>query len=65
MPLYEFKCPKCGHEFDVIQKFSDDPPKCPAKLEDGTACDSEVEKKVSRNSFQLKGGGWFNDTYGK
>jgi len=30
MPTYGYKCPKCGHEFDVFQKMSDtNRPKCP------------------------------------
>ncbi|MCK4390869.1 MAG: zinc ribbon domain-containing protein [Desulfobacterales bacterium] len=30
MPLYEFRCPKCGHEFEQIVFLSDKGPmKCP------------------------------------
>jgi len=30
MPLYEYKCENCGHQFEVIQKFSDPlADKCP------------------------------------
>jgi putative FmdB family regulatory protein len=30
MPLYEYKCKKCGHHFERIVKFSDKPmKKCP------------------------------------
>ena len=25
MPLYEYRCEACGHQFEVIQKFSDEP----------------------------------------
>ena len=25
MPLYEYECDACGHRFEVIQKFSDEP----------------------------------------
>jgi len=25
VPLYEYECKKCGHRFEVIQKFSDKP----------------------------------------
>lgn len=58
MPIYEYVCTACGHEFDEIQKFSDKPiRKCPecSKL--------KVEKKVSLSGFQLKGGGWYADGY--
>ena len=59
MPLYEYICKECGHEFDVLQSFSDDPisicEKCGAE---------EVVKKISIPSFALKGGGWYKDHYG-
>jgi putative FmdB family regulatory protein len=58
MPLYEYRCLKCGHQLEVLQKFSDRPlrrcPECPGKL----------EKLISRTSFQLKGGGWYDQGYG-
>ncbi|HNU74483.1 MAG TPA: zinc ribbon domain-containing protein, partial [Deltaproteobacteria bacterium] len=25
MPIYEYKCLKCHHEFEAVQKFSDAP----------------------------------------
>lgn len=59
MPMYEYRCPDCAHEFEVIQKFSDDPisvcPKCAA---------ANVKKLISRTNFALKGGGWYSDHYG-
>lgn len=59
MPIYEYGCPDCGHHFDVIQKFSDDPvtlcPSCAA---------TNVKKRVTASSFVLKGGGWYKDHYG-
>lgn len=60
MPIYEYRCQKCGHELEVMQKISDpapDPcPKCGAA--------QGLERLVSRSSFQLKGGGWYSDLYG-
>ena len=36
MPIYEYRCASCGHQFDVQQRFSDAPltvcPKCQGKL---------------------------------
>ncbi len=59
MPIYEYACPDCGHKFDEIQKFTDDPisvcPKCAA---------TNVKKLISATSFVLKGGGWYKDHYG-
>lgn len=59
MPIYEYRCPDCGHEFEVMQRMSDDPVKvCP----DCSA--ANVSKLISRTSFVLKGGGWYKDHYG-
>ncbi|MED5374520.1 MAG: zinc ribbon domain-containing protein [Myxococcota bacterium] len=59
MPIYEYRCPDCGHQFEAIQKMSDDPIKlCPE-------CGKEqVTKLLSQTAFHLKGGGWATDNYG-
>ncbi|MFZ5482111.1 MAG: FmdB family zinc ribbon protein [Myxococcota bacterium] len=59
MPIYEYTCPDCGHDFEVLQKFSDDPVKtCPT-------CNADnVRKRISLASFALKGDGWYKDHYG-
>ena len=58
MPIYEYRCPVCGHEVEVLQRLSDPPPKC-------EECEEEpvMEKQVSATSFSLKGGGWASDGY--
>jgi putative FmdB family regulatory protein len=58
MPIYEYACQACGHEFEEMQKISDPPiRKCPV-------CGKrKVEKQLSLGSFQLKGGGWYADGY--
>jgi len=60
MPLYEYRCKACGHVMEVLQKLSDPPVR---------KCDQcsgrSVEKLLSRTSFQLKGGGWYGEGYGK
>jgi putative FmdB family regulatory protein len=58
MPLYEYRCKKCGEQFEVIQKFSDRP------LRTCRACKGKLEKLISRSSFALKGGGWYAEGYG-
>ena len=59
MPLYEYQCKKCGHRFEKIQKFSDEPIKvCPK-------CGGEVEQLLSAPAVQFKGGGWYVTDYAK
>ena len=56
MPIYEYRCPKCG-VFDVMQKITEKPlRKCPT-------CKEKVDKLVSHTSFQLKGSGWYLTDY--
>lgn len=58
MPIYEYRCSKCG-EFEYMQKITDDPlKKCPT-------CRRKVTKLISNSSFQLKGSGWYMTDYGK
>ena len=58
MPIYEYACAACSHQFEEWQKITDKPvktcPKCKAK---------KVERLISQTSFQLKGGGWYSDLY--
>jgi putative FmdB family regulatory protein len=58
MPVYEYACDKCGHEFEREQKMADPPvktcPECKGR---------KVTKLISRSSFVLKGGGWYADGY--
>ena len=70
MPLYEYRCPDCGHEVEVLQPFDAAPPACPmCFIRLPPAYDGPVRtpmvKKVSRSSFELVGGGWAKDGYGK
>ena len=58
MPIYEYACGKCGHEFEVEQRITADPvktcPECRAR---------KVKRLISQTSFVLKGGGWYSDLY--
>ena len=59
MPIYEYKCTKCAHEFQSMQKFSDEPvSQCPT-------CGAPVKKLISKSSFHLKGSGWYLTDYAK
>ena len=58
MPTYEYACRACDHEFERDQRISDKPvKKCPS-------CGKmQARRLISRTSFVLKGGGWYNDLY--
>lgn len=59
MPIYEYRCQDCGHEFERMQKFSDPPiALCPT-------CAGSVQKLISRSAFHLKGSGWYVTDYGR
>jgi putative FmdB family regulatory protein len=60
LPLYEYRCKKCGHIFEKIQSFSAPEEKeCPV-------CKGEVERLISAPAIQFKGAGWYvNDYAGK
>ncbi len=59
MPIYEYKCSKCGEVFEAFQRISDEPlTKC-------KFCNGKVEKLISHSSFQLKGSGWYLTDYSK
>lgn len=59
MPIYEYQCQKCQHQFEEIQKVSDPHVAvCPK-------CNGAVERLISQTSFSLKGGGWYKDGYAK
>ena len=75
MPIYEYKCDACGHEFEEMLHFSErDVPlntPCPNRIFDRNQepqcfdCDGKVHLKMSLGSFHLKGSGWYKDGYGK
>ncbi|MDA3902889.1 MAG: zinc ribbon domain-containing protein [Desulfuromusa sp.] len=57
MPLYEYKCEDCGLNFEVRQKFSDDP------INTCNHCGGSAKKLISQTAFALKGGGWYQQGY--
>src|SRR5215467_14092183 len=59
MPIYEYRCLDCGHQFELMQKFSDPP------AETCTSCSGTVQKLISRSAFHLKGSGWYVTDYGR
>lgn len=59
MPIYEYRCSKCGDVFEKLQKFSD----APLQVHEG--CGGPVERLISKSGFSLKGSGWYVTDYGK
>lgn len=59
MPLYEYRCGRCGEVFEVIEKFSDAP------LATHEGCGGEVERLLSPPALQFKGSGWYVNDYGR
>jgi|SRR5579862_7660022 putative FmdB family regulatory protein len=56
MPIYEYKCNRCG-VFEAMQGIKEAPlRKCPT-------CKGKVERQISRGSFILKGSGWYATDY--
>ena len=58
MPTYEYKCPKCGHRFDVFQKITARPgAPCPK-------CGTRAERLISGGTGVLfKGSGFYETDY--
>lgn len=54
MPIYAYRCTRCGFEKDVMQKISD------PLLTTCPECQSETfAKQLTAPGFQLKGSGWY------
>ncbi|MHB8654262.1 MAG: FmdB family zinc ribbon protein [Terriglobia bacterium] len=57
MPLYEYRCLKCGTKYEKIRKFSDPPlTKC-------EKCGGKLERLLSSPAFKFKGTGWYITDY--
>ncbi len=58
MPIYEYKCTKCGKEYELFQRITEPAAKS-CKF-----CKGRVNKLMSQTTFHLKGGGWYVTDYG-
>lgn len=59
MPLYEYQCEQCGEQFEVMQKFSDEP------LTTHERCGGRVHRLLSAPALQFKGSGWYVTDYAR
>ena len=58
MPIYEYQCAACGHQFETLQKISDKPfSECPDCGRDA------LKKLISASAFRLKGSGWYETDF--
>jgi len=58
MPIYEYRCEKCG-DFEHTQRITD------AALQRCPTCKRKVRRLISNTSFQLKGSGWYVTDYAR
>ncbi|HEX5412704.1 MAG TPA: FmdB family zinc ribbon protein [Terriglobia bacterium] len=59
MPLYEYRCEKCGARIEKIQKFSDPP------LATCEKCGGDLTRLLSAPAIQFKGSGWYVTDYAR
>jgi putative FmdB family regulatory protein len=53
MPMFDYKCTKCGESFEKLAKSADNVVECPK-------CGEDAEKQVCAPvTFQLNGGGYY------
>jgi putative FmdB family regulatory protein len=58
MPIYEYRCEKDGHTFEVMQRFSDDP------VESCEVCGAPVQRVFHPVAVHFKGKGFYATDYG-
>jgi putative FmdB family regulatory protein len=57
LPLYAYRCTKCGHRFEKIQHFS-------AKQElVCPVCQGVLERPLTAPTLNFKGAGWYVNDY--
>lgn len=59
MPIYEYRCLKCGHQFEKFQKISDS---AASKCEQ---CGDRVTRVFHPVAIRFKGSGFYTTDYGK
>jgi len=59
MPIYEYRCQSCGHEFEQWQKITE-PAISKCKI-----CGGQASRLISHSSFVLKGTGWYVTDYAR
>jgi putative FmdB family regulatory protein len=53
MPTYSYRCDTCNHQFDAVQRFTDDPlTECPE-------CGASIRRVIQPVGVVFKGSGWY------
>jgi putative FmdB family regulatory protein len=81
MPIYEYECGQCGHQFELTVSLMNppEPPiRCPkpyprtrcvnvftGEAKPDDPCNGECKRLISPTTFVLKGDGWAKDGYSK
>ena len=64
MPIYEYHCEECGHQFEIEQKITDDPlDAAPDCAHPQGRC--ELTKLLFPPAIKFEGEGWTPTHYGK
>jgi putative FmdB family regulatory protein len=57
MPTYGYRCGNCGHQFEIVQRISDEPLKeCPK-------CQGKLSKMLYPVGLSFKGSGFYSTDY--
>src|ERR1700694_5418149 len=57
MPTYGYRCGNCGHQFEIVQRISDEPLKtCPK-------CQGKLAKMLYPVGISFKGSGFYTTDY--
>lgn len=55
MPIYEYHCQNCNHDFEILQKLNESG----ATLCSQCHSSEHVRRVISAAGFELKGTGWY------
>jgi len=59
LPIYEYRCLKCGHQFEKMQKISDQP------VGHCEKCNARVTRVFHPVAIHFKGSGFYTTDYGR
>lgn len=59
MPFYEYKCDRCGHQFEVMQRINAEP------IADCERCHAPVRRVIFPSAIVYKGSGFYSTEYGR